>query len=60
MTDRVVSSFIASMAGSTIIDVVYGMDVGSDGASYFKVVEKAAHMLSDIGNVSYLGVSTRP
>ena len=44
------------MAGATILNIIYGMDVGSDGASYFKVVEKAVHIVSDIANAgSYLG-----
>jgi hypothetical protein len=48
------------MAGSTILSVVYGMDVGTDGASYFKVVEKAMHVLSEIANASYLGMCYCP
>ena len=45
------------MAGATILDIVYGMDVETeDGASYFMVIEKAIHILSEIGNAgSYLG-----
>jgi hypothetical protein len=48
---------LASMAGSTILNVVYGTDVGSGGADYFSIVEKAVHILSDIANAgAYLGM----
>lgn len=43
------------MAGATILDVVYGMDVRTDGADYFDVVQNAMHILSDIANGSFLG-----
>ena len=43
------------MAGSTIIDIVYGMDVGSDGAAYYSVIEEAIQVLSRIANTFHLG-----
>ena len=45
--------------GATILEVVYGMDVESEeGYSYFKIVEKAVKVASEVGNPgSYLGTS---
>jgi hypothetical protein len=47
------------MAGSTVLNVVYGIDaVGSDGSSYFDIAEKAVSVAHDVTNVgSYLGMS---
>jgi hypothetical protein len=47
------------MAGATILGVVYGMNVGSDGASYFKVVDEAVRILSETANGSYIGMWRR-
>lgn len=45
-----------SLAGSTIFDIVYGIDVHPDNDSYFGVIEKAVGVLSIVGNSGiYLG-----
>lgn len=53
--------FWVSLTGATILDVVYGMDVESEGgASYFKLVEEGAHIVSTIANAgSFLGAPSR-
>ena len=45
------------MAGATIIDIVYGIDVNSsEGAGYFKIIEKATTTLSEYMSAgSFLG-----
>jgi hypothetical protein len=47
------------MAGATILGVVYGMDVGPDGASYFKVLDEAGRILSQTANGPNIGMWRR-
>lgn len=48
------------MAGATILNVVYGMDIGSGGDEYLDIAEKAVHIISIIASTgAYLGKSCK-
>ena len=51
---------VHSMAGTTILKIIYGIDTESEsGSRYFKVVEKAVQIGSSMANAGvYLGTPT--